>query len=53
VTVIAEQPAKWIVELERYFGAGSVTRDGEGLVAIPAPAHPHLTRTGYAQRYPA
>ena len=32
VTVIAEQPAKWIAELEKYFGAGSAKRDGEGLV---------------------
>jgi catechol 2,3-dioxygenase-like lactoylglutathione lyase family enzyme len=53
VTVIAEQPAKWIVELERYFGAGSVTRDGEGLV-VDTGTQPirYLTRTGYAQRYP-
>ena len=32
VTVIAEQPARWIAELEKYFGAGSVRREGEGLV---------------------
>src|ERR1700704_2731160 len=53
VTVIAEQPAKWIDELEKYFGAGSVTRDGEGLV-VDTGTQPirYLTRTGYAQRYP-
>ena len=28
VTVIAEQPAKWIAELEKYFGAGSVRARG-------------------------
>ena len=32
VTVIAEQPAKWTAELEKYFGAGSVKREGDGLV---------------------
>jgi hypothetical protein len=53
VTVIAEQPTKWIVELEKYFGAGSVTRDGEGLV-VDTGTQPirYLTRQGYAQRYP-
>ena len=30
VTVIAEQPAKWTDELEKYFGAGSVRREGDG-----------------------
>src|SRR5437899_3998669 len=32
VTVIAEQPAKWAPELEKYFGAGSVRREGDGLL---------------------
>ena len=35
VTVIAEQPAKWIPELEKYFGAGSARRDGNGVVVDP------------------
>src|SRR4029077_5262936 len=53
VTVIAEQPAKWIVELERYFGAGSVTREGEGLL-VDTGTQPirYLTRKDYAARYP-
>jgi len=48
-----EQPAKWIVELERYFGAGSVTRDGGG--AGGRYRHQpirYLTRTGYASANP-
>jgi hypothetical protein len=53
VTVIAEQPAKWIAELEKYFGAGSVRRDGEGLTVNTGtqPIH-YLTRRDYAARYP-
>ena len=53
VTVIAEQPAKWIAELEKYFGAGSVRRDGEGLV-VNTGTQPirYLTRKDYAARYP-
>ena len=53
VTVIAEQPAKWSAELEKYFGAGSVRRDGEGLVVNTGtqPIH-YLTRKDYAARYP-
>ncbi len=53
VTVIAEQPAKWIAELEKYFGAGSVRRDGEGLV-VDTGTQPirYLTRRDYAARYP-
>jgi len=53
VTVIAEQPARWISELERYFGAGSVTRDGEGIVANTG-TQPirYLTRQAYLARYP-
>jgi hypothetical protein len=54
VTVIAEQPAKWIPELEKYFGAGSVKRDGEGLVADTG-TQPirYLSRKDYAVRYPS
>jgi hypothetical protein len=53
VTVIAEQPAKWIPELEKYFGAGSAKRDGEGLVVNTGtqPIH-YLTRKDYMARYP-
>jgi hypothetical protein len=53
VTVIADQPAKWIPELEKYFGAGSVTREGEGLV-VDTGTQPvrYLTRQDYAARYP-
>jgi hypothetical protein len=53
VTVIAEQPAKWIPELEKYFGAGSVRRDGDGVVADTG-TQPirYLTRQDYAARYP-
>lgn len=53
VTVIAEQPAKWTSELEKYFGAGSVRRDGEGLV-VNTGTQPirYLTRKDYAARYP-
>ena len=53
VTVIADQPAKWAPELEKYFGAGSTRRDGEGLVADTG-TQPirYLTRKDYAARYP-
>ncbi len=53
VTVIAEQPAKWIPELEKYFGAGSARRAGGGLVVDTGtqPIH-YLARKDYAARYP-
>jgi hypothetical protein len=53
VTVIAEQPAKWIPELEKYFGAGSVTREGDGLI-VDTGTQPvrYLTRASYLARYP-
>ena len=53
VTVIAEQPAKWIPELEKYFSAGSARREGEGLV-VDTGTQPirYLARTDYAARYP-
>ena len=53
VTVIAEQPAKWTAELEKYFGAGAVTREGDGIVADTG-TQPirYLTRQAYAARYP-
>lgn len=52
VTVIAEQPAKWASELEKYFGAGSTKRDGDGLVANTG-TQPirYLTRKDYMARY--
>lgn len=53
VTVIAEQPARWIPELEKYFGAGSVKREGEGLV-VDTGTQPirYMTPKDYAVRYP-
>lgn len=53
VTVIADEPAKWIGELEKYFGPGSVRREGEGLV-VNTGTQPvrYLNRKGYAVRYP-
>ena len=51
--VIAEQPAKWTAELEKYFGPGSVTRDGDGIVANTG-TQPirYLTRQAYLARHP-
>ena len=51
--MIAEQPAKWIPELEKYFGAGSARRDGNGVV-VDTGTQPirYLTRQDYAARYP-
>ncbi len=53
VTVIAEQPAKWIPELEKYFGVGSARRNGNGVVADTG-TQPirYLTRQDYVARYP-
>jgi catechol 2,3-dioxygenase-like lactoylglutathione lyase family enzyme len=53
VTVIAEQPEKWTAELEKYFGPGSVTRDGTGIVADTG-TQPirYLARQDYLARYP-
>jgi hypothetical protein len=53
VTVIAERPKQWIPELEKYFGPGSVTREGEGLV-VDTGTQPvrYLDRKGYTARYP-
>jgi hypothetical protein len=53
VTVISEQPAKWIGELEKYFGAGSVHRVGKGLMVETGtqPLH-YLDREDYMRRYP-
>jgi len=53
VTVIAEPPAKWTAELEKYFGEGSVRVDGEDIVADTG-TQPirYMTRAAYARRYP-
>jgi catechol 2,3-dioxygenase-like lactoylglutathione lyase family enzyme len=53
VTVIADQPAKWTPELEKYFGVGSVTREGESLM-VNTGTQPirYLTCEDYAARYP-
>jgi len=53
VTVIAEQPARWIAELEKYFGPGSARREGAGLV-VNTGTQPirYLARKDYLARYP-
>lgn len=53
VTVIAEQPAKWIPELEKYFGKGSAKAEGNGLV-VDTGTQPvrYLMRQDYMARYP-
>ena len=53
VTVIAEQPAKWIPELEKYFGKGAARRERDGLL-VDTGTQPirYLTRQDYAARYP-
>ena len=53
VTVIAEQPAKWIDELQKYFGPDSVKREGEGLV-VDTGTQPirYMTPKDYGVRYP-
>jgi hypothetical protein len=53
VTVIAEEPAKWISELEKYFGVGSIKREGEGLL-VNTGTQPirYMNRETYGQRYP-
>jgi hypothetical protein len=53
VTVIAEQPARWIPDLEKYFGPGAANRDGEGVV-VNTGTQPlrYLARRDYLVRYP-
>src|SRR5690349_24287803 len=53
VTVIAGDPVQWTGELEKYFGAGSVRRDGDGMV-VDTGTQPirYLTRRDYLARYP-
>lgn len=53
ITVIAERPDKWIAELEKYFGAGSAKREGDGVVVdIGTQPIRYMTRKDYAMRYP-
>jgi hypothetical protein len=53
VTVIAEQPAKWSAELEKYFGKGAVTSEGDGVI-VDTGTQPvrYMTRADYTTRYP-
>jgi len=53
VTVIAEQPARWQGELEKYFGPGSAKRDGDGLM-VDTGTQPirYLARKDYIVHYP-
>ncbi|MDP2334598.1 MAG: VOC family protein [Reyranella sp.] len=53
VTVIADQPVKWIPELEKYFGAESAKREGDGVV-VDTGTQPirYMTRKDYTVRYP-
>ena len=53
VTVIAEQPARWQGELEKYFGPGSARREGDGLM-VDTGTQPirYLARKDYLSRYP-
>jgi hypothetical protein len=53
VTVISEQPARWIPELAKFFGAGAMKREGDGLV-VDTGTQPirYLTRQAYDARYP-
>jgi catechol 2,3-dioxygenase-like lactoylglutathione lyase family enzyme len=53
VTVVAERPAQWAGELEKYFGAGSVEPEGDGLVAdTGTQLIRYLDRKDYLRRYP-
>ena len=53
VTVIAEQPTRWIPELEKYFGPDSAKREGDGLV-VDTGTQPirYMTPKDYGVRYP-
>ena len=53
VTVIAERPAAWKAELEKYFGRDSVRGEGGGIVVDTGtqPIH-YMTRQDYLRRYP-
>lgn len=53
VTVIAEQPAEWAAELEKYFGKDAVRGEGGGIVADSGtqPIH-YMKRQDYLRRYP-
>jgi len=53
VTVIAEEPARWIDMLTLYFGAAAVTREADG-VLVDTGTQPirYMTRRDYMVRYP-
>jgi hypothetical protein len=53
VTVIAAQPEQWAPELEKYFGAGSIRNEADGLV-VDTGTQPiyYMTGEDYARRYP-
>lgn len=53
VTVIAEEPAKWTPELQKYFGRDAVRGEAEGIVVDTGtqPVH-YMTREDYLRRYP-
>ena len=52
VTVIAEQPAAWAGQLEKYFGAGAARRDGQDLV-VDTGRQPlrYMSRSAFVERY--
>jgi len=53
VTVIAEQPAQWTEELEKFFGKDSVRREADGVV-VDTGTQPiyYMKREDYLRRYP-
>jgi hypothetical protein len=53
VTVIAQEPAQWRPELEKYFGPRAVKADGSALL-VDTGSQPirYMTRAAYAERYP-
>jgi hypothetical protein len=53
IAVIADQPAHWAPELEKYFGAGAARREGEDLVVdTGTQLIRYLSRGSYSRRYP-
>ena len=53
VTVIADDPAKWTPELQKYFGRDGVRGEADGVVADTGtqPIH-YMRREDYLRRYP-
>jgi hypothetical protein len=53
VSVIAEDPARWVPVLEKYFGAGCARRDANDIV-VDTGTQPirYLDRRSWAERYP-